>query len=97
MATIASARMQLARSRRRIDQLDRAIVRLLNERAREAALAGSFKRDLKLPVYCREREATVFGNIKQANSGPLTEEALTRIYRQIVRSMRGVQNRFPTE
>jgi chorismate mutase len=89
--------MQLANSRRRIDQLDRAIVRLLNERAREAALVGSLKRDLKLPVRCRERETAVFGNIVQSNLGPLTGEWLTRIYRQVIRSMRGLQNQFPTE
>jgi hypothetical protein len=41
MAGIGMVRVQLASSRRRIDQLVRAIIRLLNERAREATLPSN--------------------------------------------------------
>lgn len=91
MASIRMARMQMASSRRRIDQLDRAIVRLLNERAKEAALVGSLKRDLGLPVCCRERETAVLRNIEEANPGPLTNEGLLNIYRRVLASMRALQ------
>lgn len=69
MAGIAGTQMQLENARRRIDVLDRAIVRLLNERAKEAAPIGSLKRELHLPLRCRERENAVFQNVKKANKG----------------------------
>jgi chorismate mutase/prephenate dehydratase len=89
--------MQLASSRRRIDRLDREIVRLLNERARESVLVGSLKRNLRLPVRCRERETAVFGNVEQTNAGPLADEELTRIFRQIIRCMRDLQKQLRAE
>ncbi len=94
MVGIATARLQLAASRRRIDRLDREIVWLLNERAKAAVDVGIAKRDLALPVSCPEREAAVLRNIKQANLGPLADEQLARIYRQVTRSMHGLQMRL---
>lgn len=91
MASIDACRLQLKASRQRIDQLDRAIVRLLNERAKEATRLGSLKRDLNLSLRCRPREIAVFKNIQEANLGPLTNEDVVRIYRRVVASMCALQ------
>jgi chorismate mutase/prephenate dehydratase len=94
MAGVATAHLQLTAARRRIDRLDHEIVWLLNERAKTVVDAGIAKRDLVLPVRCPGREAEVLRNIEQANLGPLTDEQLARIYRQVTRSMRGLQMRL---
>jgi chorismate mutase/prephenate dehydratase len=94
MAGIATAHRQLAEARRRIDRLDHEIVWLLNERAKAAVDAGIAKRDLALPIFCPEREASVLSNIRQANLGPLADEQLARIYREVTRFMHGLQVRL---
>lgn len=94
MAGIATAPVQLVAARRRIDRLDHEIVWLLNERAKAAVDAGIAKRDLALPICCPEREAAVLSNIRQANLGPLTDEQLARIYREVTRTMYCLQTRL---
>lgn len=91
MAGSVKARIQLANARQRIDLLDRAIVRLLNERAKEAACVGSLKRELGLPLRCRDRENAVLQNVEDANGGPLTTEGFASIYRRVLTSMRVLQ------
>lgn len=91
MATVAATKLTLARSRQRIDRLDREIVRLLNERAKAAQAAGTSKRKLGLPVRSAERERAVFRNIRSANVGPLPDRRLIEIYRQVIRLMQGLQ------
>jgi chorismate mutase/prephenate dehydratase len=86
--------MQLAAARRRIDRLDHEIVWLLNERAKATVDAGIAKRDLALPICCREREASVLSNIRKANRGPSTDKQLARIYRELTRFMHGLQMRL---
>ena len=69
----------------RIDELDRAIVRLLNERAALALEAGRAKaaagRD---GIRDHEREREVLLRIAMANEGPLPQADLLEIYRAII-------------
>jgi chorismate mutase len=86
------AEIRLVDMRRKIDELDRAIVRLLNQRAEKVAQIGFLKRSLDLPVRSRPREEMVLKNVAAANPGPLTEAALLSIYRRVLASMRGLQD-----
>lgn len=79
---------QLDDLRKRIDQLDQEILNLLNERARCALDVADVKqRDSggEAPVFYRpEREAQVLRRIAELNQGPLTDEKLVRIYREVM-------------
>jgi len=77
--------------RKRIDDLDRQMVKLLNERARIVQEIGSLKRSTNLPIREPEREAVVLENVARANAGPLTSAELQNIYNHIMEAMRGVQ------
>jgi chorismate mutase len=86
------ARTKLEEFRIAIDELDRRIVELLNERTRVVEDIGRVKRSAQLPVYEPKREDQVFDNISQASAdGPLTKEAVRRIYERIIDEMRMVQ------
>ena len=74
-----------------IDEVDRRIVALLNERTRVVENIGNVKRGATLPIYEPKREEQVFANVTGANQGPLTEEALRRIFERIIDEMRSIQ------
>lgn len=74
--------------RRRIDELDLKLVQLLNERAGLAQQIGRAKHENSAPCFVPSRERQVFDRIQQANQGPLPDEALVSIYREIVAASR---------
>ena len=52
---------------------------------------GRIKESLELPVYEPKREDDVLRNVTQNNSGPLTHDALQRIFERIIDEMRSLQ------
>ena len=85
------AQTALARCRERIDELDRRLVQLLNERTSIVEEIGNAKRSAALPIYEPNRETQVFDNIVSHNRGPLTADGLKRIFERIIDEMRRVQ------
>jgi chorismate mutase len=84
--------MNIAELRVRIDDLDRQLVELLNERARAAQSIGRLKRNTSMPIYEPDRERTVFQNIARHNRGPLREQDLQVIYQALMAVMREIQS-----
>ena len=80
--------------RKRIDQLDAELVRLLSERARVSLRVGELKAGDGAPVYAPDREARVFENLARRNEGPLPEQALRHIWTEILSSSRALQRRL---
>ena len=73
--------------RKRIDAIDAELVRLLNERVERAVEVGRLKHEAGLPIYQPEREAQVLARVRQsatALSGPLTAEAVVRIFERVI-------------
>jgi chorismate mutase-like protein len=85
------ARDRLEELRVLIDDVDRRIVDLLNERTRVVENIGRVKREAALPIYEPKREDMVFANVAQANQGPMTHEALRGIFERIIDEMRKIQ------
>ena len=83
--------MDIAEWRLKIDELDRQLVRLINERAHCADEIGKLKRNSSLPIYEPDRERIIFENIQRENRGPLTEVQLRQIYERLVDVMRQIQ------
>ena len=86
-----SAWKALTECRDRIDVLDRQILALLNARTRIVEEIGRIKQELDLPIYEPKREDQVFANVSEVNHGPLTEEAVRRIFERIIDEMRTIQ------
>ena len=89
--TTDEANEKLAEYRVTIDNIDRRLVALLNERTQVVECIGRVKREAKLPVYEPRREEQVFANIYSANQGPITHDAVKRIFERIIDEMRGIQ------
>lgn len=74
--------------RERIDAIDRELTRLLSERAAWALKVGEIKQaepEGETPVYYRpEREAQILARIQKDNPGPLSNEDLARLFREII-------------
>jgi chorismate mutase len=89
--TPEEAQSKLEEYRVLIDNVDRRIVALLNERTLVVEDIGRVKREAQLPVYEPKREDQVFANITSANHGPLTTQAVRGIFERIIDEMRGIQ------
>jgi len=73
--------------RGRIDGIDDQLVRLLNVRVACAVEAGRLKQEAGLPIYQPDREAHVLASVRKsatALSGPLTADAVVRIFERII-------------
>ena len=77
--------------RAKIDEIDRKLVELLNERSRCAIEIGRIKQALKLRVYDPERERDVIQRAKEANRGPLDDEGLQRLFERIIDECRHIE------
>ena len=83
--------MDITEWRNKIDDVDRQLVRLLNERAAMAQQIGRLKRETSLPIYEPDREAVIFRNIDRENRGPLRTSDLHHIFERIIDVMRSLQ------
>jgi chorismate mutase len=83
--------MDIADWRKKIDEVDRQLVRLINERAVCAVEIGKLKQGLAMPVYEPDRERIIFDNIAQMNHGPLSQIQLRQVYERLIDVMRQVQ------
>jgi chorismate mutase / prephenate dehydratase len=74
----------LAAHRDAIDRLDLEILAHLNERARHAQAIGALKAGSQAPAWRPEREAQVLARLAKANGGPLTDEHVSGVFRQVM-------------
>src|SRR5690348_2845830 len=78
--------MNIPEHRKAIDRLDAQIVKLLNERTRHVLAIGQIKMAAGEEIYAPHRERAVLNRIGRLNPGPITEESLGAIYREIMSS-----------
>ena len=86
MPTKRAAPISLTDARSRIDAIDRTIQELIAERAGWARQVGRAKGPLKAAVeyYRPERESQVLRMVVDRNEGPLADEVLVRLFREIM-------------
>lgn len=73
--------------RKRIDAIDDQILKLLNRRATFAKQTSRFKKT----TYDPARERTILKRLTEANEGPLPNDAIRAVYREILSACRGLQ------
>ncbi len=78
--------MNIPGHRQAIDQLDAQIVKLLNDRTRHVLAIGDIKLAAGEEIYAPHRERAVFERVCKSNAGPMTDEQLRAIYREIMSS-----------
>ncbi len=82
---------ELLQLRESIDRVDRELLGLLNERMDLAKEVGRIKAAKGLTLFDPGREQRIFEELTKANPGPLSEESLRCIYREILAASRLLQ------
>jgi len=83
--------MDISDWRKKIDDVDRRMAALLNERASAVIEIGKLKRIARMPIYEPDREKDVIANVQSASVGPLGERDLAKIYERLLDVMRSIQ------
>ena len=86
MADKTPENLDLAEIRKRINAIDERIQGLINDRAKIAQQVGVAKGDLGSAVeyYRPEREAEVLRKVVDRNDGPMRDEEMLRLFREIM-------------
>lgn len=77
--------------RRRIDQIDDQLMKLLNSRSACAVEIGRIKRQIGMPVYQPEREKWILERAERNNPGPLDSGAVRRVFERVIDESRRLE------
>ena len=83
--------MNISDWRRRMDEIDKKLVDLLNERCKCALEIGHIKQQSNIPLYQPAREKEVLANAETNNRGPLTDAAIRRLFERIIDEARSAE------
>ena len=67
-----------------IDEIDRKLIHLINERAKQVVEVGRLKRGSGIPIYAPHREAAVLKKVMQLNEGPIQNRTIEAVYRELM-------------
>lgn len=84
----------LGRLRARIDELDRELVEILNRRAAVAIEIGELKKREGMEVWSPARETEVLNRVIRYSRGPLLDETLRSIFRELMSGSRKLQQKM---
>ena len=80
--------MSLDEFRAHLDTIDTQLMTLLSQRAQIVLQVADYKRQHNLPVHVPEREKAIVARVCAMNPGPLSGEAVARIYQVVIEEMR---------
>ncbi len=78
--------------RKRIDEIDKKLLELLNQRARYAIEIGKIKSENNMNVYDPEREKSIIVHIRELNKGPLPDDAAQRLFECLIKESRQIED-----
>lgn len=70
--------------RSKVDAMDTALVKMLNDRAKLVVQIGKRKRASDTPIYAPHREAQVLGRALKVNKGPLPDRTIEGVFRELM-------------
>ena len=83
--------MNISDWRRRMDEIDKKLVELLNERCKCALEIGHIKQESNIPLYQPSREKEVLAHAEHNNQGPLSNAAIRRLFERIIDEARSAE------
>ena len=75
---------ELEELRKKIDEVDRKLIDLVNDRARLVVDVGKIKRKSGSPIYAPHREQAVLKKVLELNKGPLAPKTVEALYRELM-------------
>ena len=82
---------EIGKLRQRIDEIDDQILKLINKRLLAAREIGEIKNRSEVAVVDSKRESQIYQRLSSLNGGPLKENALHRIFREVIAAGRDIQ------
>ena len=83
--------MEIKKLRRQIDELDDHVLECVNRRASLALEIGKVKKLTGEPIRVPEREEEVVRRLCAQSNGPLSSEAVARIFTRVIEECRGLE------
>lgn len=77
--------------RKKIDQIDDELLKLLNDRAQVSLEIGKIKRNNKLDLHDPSREKWIYSRLIQQSSGALPDQAIKHIFKEIISASHALQ------
>jgi chorismate mutase len=90
---MANAEMQerVRELRGRLDEVDRELIRALNERARIVQEIMAIKVEAGTPVYDPKREEEILQGVVEMNTGPIYDSSMREIFEMILHRIRDLE------
>ena len=90
---MANAEMQerVRELRERVDEVDRELIRALNERARIVQEIMALKIEAGAPVYDPKREEEILQRVVEMNKGPIYDSSMREIFEMILHRIRDLE------
>jgi chorismate mutase len=82
---------QVADYRKRIDQIDDQLMKLLNARSACAVEIGRIKRHIGMALYQPDREKWILDRVARNNPGPLDSGAVRRVFERVIDESRRLE------
>jgi chorismate mutase/prephenate dehydratase len=79
-----AARKKLSEHRKKIDEIDAQILKLLGRRGKEVQDIGKIKQKKGAVFHVPEREATLLKRLRRQNPGPYSDAAVEAVFREIM-------------
>ena len=79
--------------RARIDEVDRELIRTLNERARIVQEIMALKAQVGVPFYDPKREEEILQRVVEMNGGPIYDSSMREIFEMILRRLRDLDHK----
>ena len=84
--------IQLQKRREQLDELDRALVRALNQRARLVQELAAIKRQAGEQLYDPKREEEILQRVAEENPGPIYDSTMREIFEIIMHRIRDIES-----
>ena len=87
----AEAQERVRGLRERVDEVDRELIRALNERARIVQEIMALKAETGAPVYDPRREEEILQRVVEQNEGPIYDSSMRDIFELILHRIRDLE------
>ena len=77
--------------RTRVDEVDRELVRILNERAQIVQELGAIKSEAGVPLFDPRREEEILRKVAEENPGPIYDSSMRDIFELILHRIRDLE------
>ena len=87
----ADTQSRIEELRSRVDEVDRELIRILNERARIVQEIVAIKAEAGKPLFDPRREEEILQKVAEQNQGPIYDTSMREIFELILHRIRDLE------